>query len=107
MKVIIYRTAQGREPFTSWIKSLKDKSSALRIWDRINRISEFGNLGDYKHLIDGIYEMRFHFGAEATRIYFCYVDDEIIILLGGGDKSSQTRDIKVSLQIYGELKNEK
>ena len=106
MEVIIYRTQQGREPFTNWIKSLRDKSSALRIWDRINRISEFGNLGDYKHLIDGIYELRFHFGA-GYRVYFCYADDEIIILLGGGDKSSQAKDIKLSRQIYGELKNEK
>ncbi len=106
MKILIYRDRKGREPFNNWLRKLKDKTSAIRIRDRINRIEEFGNLGDSKYLNDGIYELRFHFGG-GYRVYFCYEDNEIILLLGGGNKNSQVKDIKLAKQIYHELKNEK
>ncbi len=106
MKILIYQDFKGHEPFSNWLKKLKDKNSAIRIRDRINRIEEFGNLGDFKYLSDNVYELRFHFGS-GYRVYFCYEGNEIIILLGGGDKDSQSRDISLAKKIYKELQNEK
>ncbi len=47
MKILIYQNHRGREPLSDWLKKLKDKESVIRIRDRINRIEEFGNLGDF------------------------------------------------------------
>ena len=88
----IYRTSSGREPVTEWLKSLRDLKTRTRIQARFDRI-ESGNLGDHKSVGDGIFELRFQFGT-GYRIYFGEVDNTIILLLYGGDKSSQDRDIE-------------
>jgi len=87
----IYHDSNGREPFTEWIKSisLRDRS---RIFARLDRI-ESGNLGDYKSVSDGVYELRFHFSS-GFRVYYGEVNNKIILLLCGGDKSSQKKDVK-------------
>jgi putative addiction module killer protein len=105
LKTTIYSTTSKREPFTDWINSFKDRKIALRIKDRISRIAEFGSLGDYKHIKNGIYEMRFHFGS-GYRVYFIFLSEEEILLLNGGDKSSQDRDIKRAKQYLEELQND-
>ena len=99
----IYHDPNGREPFTEWLKSLRDQRIRKRIQTQIHRI-ESGNLGDHKPVGDGVFELRLHFGA-GYRIYFGEVDNTIILLLCGGDKSSQDRDIeraKVYWQEYTE-----
>ena len=83
----IYRDPNGREPFTEWLKSLRDQRTRKRIQNRIARI-ESGNLGDHKLVGDGVLELRLQFGS-GYRIYFGEVDNTIILLLCGGDKSSQ------------------
>ncbi len=93
----IYRDPNGREPFTEWLKSLRDQRTRKRIQTQIHRI-ESGNLGDHKPVGDGVFELRLHFGA-GYRIYFREVDNTIILLLCGGDKSSQDRDI-VRAKVY-------
>ncbi len=105
MKTIIYSTNQNKEPFTNWINGLRDRKTILRIKDRINRVAEFGLLGDCKYIDDGIYEMRFHFGT-GYRIYFIFLSKDEIMLLNGGDKSSQVKDIKKAKQYLEELKND-
>ena len=99
----IYHDPNGREPFTEWLKSLRDQRIRKRIQTQIHRI-ESGNLGDHKPVGDGVFELRLHFGT-GYRIYFGEVDNTIILLLCGGDKSSQDRDIvraKVHWQEYKE-----
>ena len=66
---------------------------------------EFGWLGDYKHIENGIYEMRFHFAA-GYRVYFIFLNRDEIVLLNGGDKSSQAKDIKKAKQYLEELQND-
>jgi putative addiction module killer protein len=105
LKTTIYSTNSGGEPFTDWLNSFKDRKTALRIKDRISRIAEFGSLGDYKHIEDGIYEMRFHFGS-GYRVYFIFLSEREIILLNSGDKSSQAKDIKKAKQYLEELQND-
>ena len=87
----LYATQSGREPYTEWFES-QDRTIRDRIQARIDRI-ESGNLGDYKSVGDGVFELRFHFGS-GYRVYFGEVGNTIVLLLCGGDKSSQDGDIK-------------
>ena len=90
-KLQFYQTLNGREPFTEWFESIQDRKTQTRIEARLNSI-KYGNFGDYQSVGDGVFELRFHFGP-GYRIYFGLVDNTIVLLLCGGDKSSQTRDI--------------
>lgn len=102
MEVKIYQNSSGDEPFITWLESLRDIATRLRISKRLRRIEE-NNLGDVEAVGDGIYELRMHFGP-GYRIYFAYVGQEVILLLGGGDKSSQTKDIQKAKQFRKDYK---
>lgn len=81
----------GRSPFRSWLSSL-DKSTRARVQARILRF-ETENLGDHKEVGDGVCEARLAFGP-GYRVYFGRRGRELVLLLLGGDKGSQARDIK-------------
>ncbi len=87
-----FLTDEGRNPFRTWMKSLKDKEIKARVRTRLTRVA-LGNLGDSKSLSSGLYEIRFTIGA-GYRIYYCMDGEAIVILLCAGDKSSQTKDIE-------------
>jgi putative addiction module killer protein len=87
-----YLTPDGKSPFREWIHDLKDRIVAGRIMKRLERI-KVGLFGDYQSLGGGLFELRFHFGA-GYRVYFGEVGNNIIVLLCGGDKSSQRHDIE-------------
>jgi len=89
-------------PFQHWLSSQKDLKTRLRIAERLRRVQETGSLGDHKDVGDGVGELRFHFGP-GYRIYFCRRGTEIIILLGGGDKGSQARDIRAAKALAKEV----
>jgi putative addiction module killer protein len=78
--------------FNAWLKGLKNPIGKARVIARIIS-AEKGNFGDCETVGDGISEMRIHTGA-GYRVYLCRKGDFIYLLLGGGDKSSQQRDIK-------------
>lgn len=101
-KVIIYQDATGKEPFTKWLKSLRTPSFRRRILKRLHRI-ESGHYGDNKSIGDGVRELRFFFGA-GYRVYFGEDGDTIVILLCGGDKDSQRRDIEKAKIYWKEYK---
>ena len=105
MKVLNYSTKLGKEPIEDWLCSLKDKKTSIRIKDRINRICEFNYLGEYKRIDEELYELKFHFGA-GYRVYFIFLNEETILLINGGDKSSQVKDIKKAKQYLEELQND-
>jgi len=85
--------------FTKWYSGLRDRAAALRIAARIRRV-ELGNFGDAK-FFDGIGELRIDFGP-GYRVYFVKRGTELVILLGGGDKSTQTNDIKRAIALAKE-----
>ncbi len=97
-KIKIYDTAEGKKPYLDWLKKLSDLTTIARIRARIDRLEE-GNLGNYKPLGTGIFEFKFDFGS-GYRVYFAVDGDEIILLLMGGDKSSQRRDIEKARQYW-------
>ncbi len=85
-----------------WFESLRDKQAARRIQARIDRAEE-GNFGDCKPIGEGVSEMRIHYGP-GYRVYFAQRGMEIVILLAGGDKSSQDKDIKTALGLAQQIK---
>ena len=88
--------------FDGWFDALKDKQAARRIQARIDR-AEDGNFGDHKSVGEGVCEMRIHHGP-GFRVYFMHRGLEIVILLAGGDKSSQAKDIQTAQELARQLK---
>lgn len=88
------------EQFSNWMMRLRDRNARLRIDDRLKRLAG-GNLGDAKPLGGGIHELRLHFGP-GYRIYFRWLGDVLIILLVGGDKTSQESDIATARRLAKE-----
>jgi putative addiction module killer protein len=90
-----YLDGSGRSPFGDWLRTL-DRETRARIQARILRF-ELGNLGDHKHVGAGVWEARLTFGP-GYRVYLGRSGAEIILLLLGGDKVSQRKDIKLAQQ---------
>lgn len=103
-RVRLLETDDGDMPFEQWYFSLKDKITKVRIRRRLDRL-ELGNLGDTESVGEGIYELRLHFGA-GYRVYFAKAEKVIIVLLGGGDKSTQQKDIKKAKKLWKKYKYE-
>lgn len=97
-QIEIYCTADGKQPFISWLEFLKDKKFRYRIKERLDRVA-LGNMGDCKSIKQGISELRFNFGS-GYRIYYGEENQKIIILLCAGDKATQEKDIKKALKYW-------
>ena len=89
------------EVFVDWFTGLRDIRAKVRIQARIDR-AELGNFGDCAPVGEGVSEMRIHYGP-GYRVYFVQRGFEVVILLAGGDKSSQPKDIKRALDLAREL----
>lgn len=87
-----YRAANGHHPFEDWHGSLKDGEARRRILIRLNRLA-MGNPGDHKSVGGGVEELRFHFGP-GYRVYYANIGNRLILLLAGGNKSSQDSDVR-------------
>ena len=85
------------EIFEKWQNKIKDIKAKAKIEVCIRRM-EVGNLGDVKAVGEGVSEARIHYGA-GYRLYFCQRGDIIIVLLCGGDKSSQNKDIETAKEL--------
>lgn len=96
-RVDIFVARNGKAPFEQWMQSLRDRQTKARILTRIDRL-RLGNFGDCESVGGGVYELRIHFGP-GFRVYYALQGDNIILLLCGGDKSTQARDIE-SAQVY-------
>jgi len=100
----VYRTSYT-ELFEKWLRGLKDPSARARIIKRIRR-AEAGNLGDIKALGGGLNEMRIDYGG-GYRLYWTRQGKRLIILLAGGDKSTQERDIEQAHKLLEKIKEER
>ena len=89
------------QTFSKWIDGLRDFRARARILVRIERLT-VGNPGDVEPIGEGVSELRIHYGP-GYRVYFKQEGQEIIILLAGGDKRSQPRDIKKALELARNL----
>jgi putative addiction module killer protein len=89
------------EVFAKWIDGLKDNHARARIFVRIERLA-MGNLGDVKPVGEGVSELRINYGP-GYRVYYKKIRQEVVILLAGGDKNSQAKDIKTALRLSRNL----
>jgi putative addiction module killer protein len=89
------------ETYSKWFRSLRDRQARARINVRIRRLS-LGNPGDVKPVGEGVSELRIDYGP-GYRVYFVEKGHTVVILLAGGDKLTQERDIKTALDLAREL----
>lgn len=89
------------DEFARWLKRLKDANACARILVRIQRLSLTENFGDAKPVGDGVYEMRIDYGP-GYRLYYALRGNELVLLLMGGDKSSQRKDIEKAKRLNQE-----
>jgi len=104
IEVVEYEQDDGHCPFAQWVETL-DVKAAAKVLTAVERMRQ-GNLGDHKSVGQGVTERRIDFGP-GYRIYFGRDGDKLIVLVGGGTKSRQTRDIKNAHAIWAEYKRAK
>ncbi|MES2325515.1 MAG: type II toxin-antitoxin system RelE/ParE family toxin [Pseudomonadota bacterium] len=97
-------TVRQTQEFQDWLDGLKDMKAQLRIVARL-RLAEAGNLGDWKPVGGEVSEMRIAFGP-GYRLYFTKRQNVLIVMLAGGDKSTQARDVKRAQKILHQLEFE-
>ena len=97
-----YQRDDGREPFTEWLDGLRDKMARARTLVRLRQL-QAGNFGDSAAVGEGVIELRVHIGA-GHRVYCGRHGKAIVILLCGGDKSTQATDIKRAKLLWSEWK---
>lgn len=96
--VLVYRTREGRLPFDEWLRELRDANALARVLARIGRLRR-GNLGDCKPVGGGVSELRVDYGP-GYRVYLGQRGATLVILLCGGDKRTQERDIRQAQQYW-------
>lgn len=92
---------QSTRDFNKWMSKLKDATVKRKLLARLARV-ENGNFGDFKQLGGDLFELRFFFGS-GLRIYYTIQGERVVLLLTGGDKSSQARDIEKAARLIHEL----
>ena len=93
------------EEFDKWVRKLNDLRAKAKILFRIQKLENDEHFGDFKPVGNGINELKINY-AKGYRIYYKETDGKIIILLIGGDKSTQQKDIEKAFQIWNKLKKE-
>ena len=97
-----YQTSGGEQPFVEWLQGLHDRQARTRIEARLARIA-VGNFGDVEPVGEGVLELRVDWGP-GYRVYFSRVGKVIVLLLCGGDKRTQQRDIKRAKAYFEDYK---
>lgn len=97
MKVI-----QTTDVFQAWFDALRDRQAKALVQARLRRV-ELGNFGDCAAVGEGVSELRIHWGP-GYRVYFVQRGLELVVLLAGGDKRTQARDIQTALELARQLK---
>ena len=91
----------GLVPFDEWFDSLRDRKMQAAVDTRLARVRA-GNFGDHKSVGDGVFELRIALGP-GLRVYYGLQGRQIVVLIGGGDKGSQSRDIRRAQQLWKEF----
>jgi putative addiction module killer protein len=93
-----YQTANGKNLFSEWLNSLRDSRAKAKIRAKLNQV-RLGNLGDCSFVGEGVCELRIDYGP-GYRIYFVQIGPIIVLLLCGGDKSTQEQDIRKAIKYW-------
>ncbi|RRD55736.1 type II toxin-antitoxin system RelE/ParE family toxin [Comamonadaceae bacterium OH2545_COT-014] len=98
IELIFYQDESGGAPFAKWFAKLRDTRARSQIAKRLSYM-QLGNFGDTSPVGEGVSELRVHVGA-GYRVYYARHGNALVLLLCGGDKSSQARDIKMAQQLW-------
>jgi putative addiction module killer protein len=101
-EIVAFRAEDGGVPFKNWLDELNDKRAVARVLARLARVRH-GGLGDCKSVGEGVCELRVDYGP-GYRIYFGQKSQTLVVLLCGGDKRTQDRDIRLAKQYWHEFK---
>ena len=96
-------TVKPLDEFSDWLKGLKDGLTRQRLIKRLRKV-QLGNLGDVEPVGEGVFEMREHFGP-GWRMYYVQYGELVIVMLGGGDKSTQQADIRRAIALAKSLED--
>jgi len=102
IELLRYQCENGQAPFTEWLNRLRDKVAQARIRVRLRQV-EIGNFGDSESVGEGVIELRIHVGA-GYRVYCTRHGKLVVLLLFGGNKSSQAADIRQAREYWSEWK---
>lgn len=103
-RLLKYVTEGGRCPFDEWIDRLKDKRTQAIVATRLNRVVQ-GNFGLCRKLEGGIQELKIDFGP-GLRVYFAEDGETVVVLLCGGDKATQSKDIEKAREYWSDYLEE-
>jgi len=101
-EIVAFRARDGRVPFEAWLDDLDDKRAVARVFARLARVRQ-GNPGDCRPVGEGVSELRVDYGP-GYRVYFGQKGRTLVVLLCGGDKRTQDRDIRLAKQFWQEFK---
>ena len=93
-----YVDEQGKSPYKDWLLKLRDARAKAKVMMQVDRM-ELGLMGDSQPVGDGLSELRIHYGP-GYRVYYGKEGSQVFLLLCGGDKSSQTKDIKQAKSLW-------
>lgn len=99
----MYSRSDGSEPLTEWLRGLRDGAGRNRVRQRLARV-RLGNFGDAQSVGIGVHELRIHIGPR-YRLYFGREGEAVVILLCGGDKGSQARDIERAQEYWRDYRS--
>lgn len=102
MQVEHYLNSDGRDLFERWLDRIRDRRALVSIERRIARIERDGYFGDHKYLRDGVSELRIDEGA-GYRVYYAQANEVVVLLLCGGDKSTQDADLNRAVACWEEF----
>jgi putative addiction module killer protein len=99
-KILIFETIDGRVPFREWMNRIKDQPVYERILSRLERVED-GNLGEHRPVGGGVGELVINFGP-GYRVYYGLDGTDIVVLLAGGSKATQQKDINAAKKYWGQ-----
>jgi putative addiction module killer protein len=104
-EILRYLTGTKRDVLGEWLLSLRDRSAVARIYNRLDRVA-LGNFGDSKPVGGGVHELRIAYGP-GYRVYFGIDGEVCVLLLCGGEKRTQSRDIEAAAEYWQDYKTRK
>lgn len=99
-----YIDSNGKDVFVDWLLGLRDRKARAIIRTRLDRIRFQGNFGFHQSVGQGVYELKIDFGP-GYRVYYAEEGTAVVILLGGGDKDSQHRDVRKAHERWTEYRS--
>jgi len=102
MEIIHYLRPNGKDPYQDWLNNITDQKARVTIDRRIERVTN-GNFGDHKFCDQGVWELRIDTGP-GYRVYYAQQRNQIVILLAGGTKKSQQKDIETAIEYLEDFK---